>query len=306
MEILIKDGVKYFQTDFQGKESEFEKIVFTQYKHLFGDNTLLFTKTKIQTATGIGTIPDAFIIDFGKDKWYILEVEISNHDVYYHVVPQLTKFSSALNNQQTRKQLVRFFENEIRNDHFKHALLLSIGKTEIFKTVSDIVDTTPELIIIIEQQHEELTSIFNSLPFKTKINVFKTYRREGLENADSIFQIEPLTQQTKSKISTPVVTLNNNQTSEEIERRKGRGDNDGLTDYLIPVIKLIKSGTKHTVAFNQLADKLGVAYQTVNAQCTRVLGIGTEKFVELINTGEINDFLKKKFPYRRDVIEREL
>src|ERR1043166_5842334 len=178
MEILIKDGVKYFQTDFQGKESEFEKIVFTQYK------PLLFTKTKNQTATGIGTIPDAFIIDFGKDKWYILEVEISNHDVYYHVVPQLTKFSSALNNQQTRKQLVRFFENEIRNDHFKHALLLSIGKTEIFKTVSDIVDTTPELIIIIEQQHEELTSIFNSLPFKTKINVFKTYRREGLENAD--------------------------------------------------------------------------------------------------------------------------
>lgn len=101
MDILVKDGIKYFQTDFHGKESEFEKIVFTQYKHLFGDNSILFTKRKIQTATSIGTIPDAFIIDFQKETWQIIEVEISNHDVYSHIVPQLTKFSSALNNPQT-------------------------------------------------------------------------------------------------------------------------------------------------------------------------------------------------------------
>ena len=192
MDILIKDGAKYFQTNFHGKELEFEKVVFTQYKHLFGDNAILFTKKKIQTATNIGTIPDAFIIDFEKEKWFIIEVEISNHDVYSHIVPQLTKFSSALNNPQTRKQLVKFFESEIRTDPYKKALLLSNGKTEVFKTVSEILDSNPELIIIIEQQHDELTSIFNSLPFKTKINVFKTFTQNGLEQGDSIFQIEPI------------------------------------------------------------------------------------------------------------------
>lgn len=71
-------------------------------------------------------------------------------------------------------------------------LLLSNGKTEVFKTVSEIVDSNPELVLIIEQQHEELKSIFNSLPFKTKINIFKTFTQDGLENGDSIYQIEPI------------------------------------------------------------------------------------------------------------------
>jgi hypothetical protein len=231
MDILIKDGTKYSQTDFHGKELLFEKVVFSQYKHLFGNNTILFTKKKIQTATGIGTIPDAFIVDFEKEKWFIIEVEISNHDPYVHIVPQLTKFSSALNNPQTRKQLVKFFESEIKSDPSKNDLLLSNGKTEVFKTVSEIVDSNPELIIIIEQQHDELTSIFNSLPFKGKINVFKTFTRDGQEQGESIFQIEPIfneRRQTKAELI-PFVSkkskANNNDTniiSQEIERVENR------------------------------------------------------------------------------------
>lgn len=307
MDILVKDGIKYFQAGFHGKESEFEKIVFTQHKHLFGDNTILFTKRKIQTATSIGTIPDAFIIDFEKEIWMIIEVEISNHDVYSHIVPQLTKFSSALNNPQTRKQLVKFFESEIKADPYKNALLLANGKTEVFKTVSEIVDSNPELIIIIEQEHEELKSIFNSLPFKTKINIFKTFTRDGFEQGDSIYQLEPIIK-LKPKVTT---LLSNNIVTriyEEkiIEKSKGRGRLDGLTDYVIPAIKMIRSGAKHTNVFHQLAEKLNVAYQTVNAQCTIVLKINTAKFVELVNSEKISEFLKNKFPDRKEVIEREL
>ena len=236
MGILVKDGAKYFQTDFHGKELEFEKVVFTHYKHLFGDNTILFTKKKIQTATSIGTIPDAFVIDLEKEKWFIIEIEISNHDVYSHIVPQMTKFSSALNNPQTIKQLVKFFENEIKTDPYKTALLLSNGKTEVFKIVSEILDSYPELIIIIEQEHKELTSIFNSLPFKTKINIFKTFTRDGLEQGDCIFQIEPIfkgKRQTKAELISFVskktkvnnAFKNNNDTniiSREIERVENR------------------------------------------------------------------------------------
>ncbi len=234
MEILIKDGIKYYQTDFHGKELKFEKVVFSQYKHIFGDNCILFTKKMIQTGTGIGTIPDAFLIDFEREKWFIIEVEISNHDVYSHIVPQLTKFSSALNNPQTRKQLVKYFENEIRADSIKNELLLSNGKTEVFKTVSEIVDHNPELIIIIEQQHPELTSIFNSLPFKTQINVFKTFTQERVEEGDNIFQIEPILKKGPHAKPKSISTLskstkenksfkdNNHIISQEIERVEKR------------------------------------------------------------------------------------
>ena len=248
MDILIKDGAKYFQTDFHGKELEFEKIVFAQYKHLFGDNAILFTKRKIQTATNIGTIPDAFVIDFEKEKWFIIEVEISNHDVYAHIVPQLTKFSSALNNPHTRKQLLKFFESEIKADPFKNALLISTGKTEVFKTVSEILDGNPELIIIIEQQHDELTSIFNSLPFKTRINVFKTFTKDGLEQGDSIFQIEPIfkeRRQPKNKL----IALESKKTKENYVF-KNNNDTDIISQEIKRVVNRIPGWFKKPEQIN--------------------------------------------------------
>lgn len=160
---------------------------------------------------------------------------------------------------------------------------------------------------MIEQEHAELKSIFDKLPFKTKINIFRTFTRNGMEQGDSIFQIEPLTKST-IKISTPTSHKIVEQVEEVrmIERRKGRGDLNGLTDYVIPAVKMIRSGTKHSQVFLELAKKLNVAPQTVSAQCTRSLHISTDEFVQLINSEKISDFLKNKFPYRKEVIEQEL
>jgi hypothetical protein len=47
VDILVKDGIKYFQTDFHGKEREVEKIVFAQYKHLFGNNAIYLRREKL-------------------------------------------------------------------------------------------------------------------------------------------------------------------------------------------------------------------------------------------------------------------
>lgn len=79
-----------------------------------------------------------------------------------------------------------------------------------------------------------------------------------------------------------------------------------LTDYLIPVIRLIVSGVKHTDAFRQIAEELGVKYQTVNAECTRGLKISTEQFLELIKNNEIKSFLKERFPNKASLIEEDL
>ena len=90
------------------------------------------------------------------------------------------------------------------------------------------------------------------------------------------------------------------------KRPLGRKGYEKLNDYLIPVIHLIKKGMKHTDAFKQIAKKLGVAKQTVQAECTVTLNISTEKFVELIKSNRIKSFLKEKFPSKADLIEREL
>jgi hypothetical protein len=80
-----------------------------------------------------------------------------------------------------------------------------------------------------------------------------------------------------------------------------------LTDYLIPAIRLIKSGVQHPDAFRRIADNLGVSKQTAQAECTvRLDHISTDKFVELINTGKIKSVLKEKFPDKASLIEREI
>ncbi len=309
MDILIKDGVKYIETDFHGKESEFEKIVFSQYKHLFGENSLLFTKQKIKTATGIGTIPDGFIIDFKHDKWFIIEIEISNHNVYEHIVPQVTKFKSALNHSDTKKSLKSYFEKEINTDPFKNALLISNGKREVFKTVSEIVDSNPELIIIIEQDHEELTSVLKSLPFQTRINVFKIFTRDNLVTDDSIFQIEPITT-FSSKITIPIIkSVVQLPTESNHSNKKGRGMSDVLVEQIMPVIKSIQNNGKgyYTTACKEIAAKVGFEPNTVMSHCTRTLKLKSkDDFLQHVENGTIKDILKRKYPNRYDIIDKEL
>ncbi|MBC8420463.1 MAG: hypothetical protein H8E10_17910 [Desulfobacterales bacterium] len=90
-------------------------------------------------------------------------------------------------------------------------------------------------------------------------------------------------------------------------RPLGRRRYQQLTDYLIPVIRLIKSGVKHSDAFGRIADNLGVKKQTAQAECTVQLDhISTEKFVELIKSNQIKSFLKERFPDKANFIEKEI
>lgn len=90
-------------------------------------------------------------------------------------------------------------------------------------------------------------------------------------------------------------------------RKRGRKGFEQLSDYLIPVIRLMYNGVKHTDAFHQIADKLNVAYQTVNAQCTKQLNnISTSDFIGFVQTRRIKFVLKQKFPDRASEIDKEL
>lgn len=202
MESLIKDGVKYLIHNFQ-LENEFEKIVLSQSKLLFGENIIVFEKQKIRTSTGIGTIPDALIINPITNKWFVIEIELAIHNVYHHIIPQITKFKNALENEQTRKSLLKYFDSEIENDFNKLATWYSSTQNKSpHKHLSEIIDKEPELIIIIDGQNKELDIASKNLPFQTKINVFKTYTREGVGLGDSIYSFDLYAEPQRSNLAT--------------------------------------------------------------------------------------------------------
>ena len=86
----------------------------------------------------------------------------------------------------------------------------------------------------------------------------------------------------------------------------GPKGHEQVKDYLIPVIKLMRGGKTHNEAFKTIAQKLGVAYQTVNSQCTRTLDISTREFVDYVNSGYIVQVIRKRYPDKMHLIDQEL
>lgn len=83
-------------------------------------------------------------------------------------------------------------------------------------------------------------------------------------------------------------------------------DRDYVTDYLIPVISLMKKKINHTEAFKEIANKLRVTKQTVNDRCSRGLGLNTQQFVDLVKSGRIKDHLLNKFPDKAEILNKNL
>lgn len=217
MEIILKDGVKYTRHYFDN-ENQFEKTALGQHKSIFGDNTILFDKQKIRTATGIGTIPDAFIISPENEKWYIIEVELASHDVYQHIIPQMIKFKNALDNVQNRRALTKAFDKAIEDDLNKQACwIAATNDKNVFRSLSEIIEKEPELLIIIDDPKKELENSINKLPFATRINVFKTFCREGFGFGDNIFLFDTFTTSKKIVIEKKI-RPNENEQNAFIER----------------------------------------------------------------------------------------
>lgn len=332
MSFVVKDNIKYNRYDFSGKESVFEKIVFSQIKHLFGKNVILFSKKKIRTINGIGTIPDGFLIDFESKTWFLIEVEISNHDVYTHVVPQITKFSSALKNVETRKQLINSFEKEIDDDFFNKALLNSIGINDIFKTLTGIIEKKPKVVIILEQEHKELSLVIEDLPFETLISVFEIFYREKHElEEDGIYKINPPFSigvkddflKIQNKV-TEVIQLNTYETDNEFDNlddkimskssksldmeNKSNASEEEVLKEILECINRISRGEKHTKVFKEIASRKNKNSSTVaDAFTRRLLKLKSiQDTLNVIKDKSIFDLLLKEYANYEGLIRREL
>ena len=185
--ILLKDGVEYIQYNYNS-ENELENMVFEHYKEIFGDNTILFNKSKIRTVANVGTIPDAFVVDLKNKKWYIVEVELKDHDIYGHVNSQIMRFLDAIDNPITKRKLSDKFYNEVKNEPFKEALFKTNNIKEVYKHISDIIDTTPSIVIIIDEINNKVETGLNGLSKRINCDIktieFRTFKRKNSKCLD--------------------------------------------------------------------------------------------------------------------------
>jgi len=192
--MLYVDGVKY-KLWVPSKEEELENFVEKNANKIFGEDVLyLPLKTKLKSLSGIGSIPDGYAIGLAKPyKWFIIEIELSTHPVFSHIVPQLNKFIQGLREPSSRKKIIEAVYNEIKEEPITEAYVKEkIGSGELFRFLNSTIEKEPTLAVIIDQRTRELEEACDSIPIKEKlISEFRIYERvdAGIKNA---FLIEPL------------------------------------------------------------------------------------------------------------------
>ena len=194
--MLLIDGVKY-ELWTPPTEDEFEREVKKHTQDIFGEQSMyLDMRQKLRSEVGTGSIPDGFVIVFGDlPHWHIVEVELSWHAVREHIVSQVGRFISAVENPSTKNNIVNAIYDEItKDDFFKLRLRKAIGLVDIHKFLADLVSKPPILTIIIEKATPELREALRILRYPQEIKVveFQTFVREGVGFAVHAHLFEPL------------------------------------------------------------------------------------------------------------------
>lgn len=207
MPILLIDGVTY-EVWTPASEDEFEQVVKEHAKDIFGEESIyLDIKHKLKSRAGIGSIPDGYVIIFGdQPHWHIVEVELSSHPLYEHIVPQVSKFISGIKNPSTQREIVDTLYREIDSDEFlKLRLRKAIGTTETYKFLSDLLSRLPVITIIIEKHTGQLDEAISALAHpQIEVVELQTFVREGVGLPVHAHLFEPLYRTTPPKPVIPV------------------------------------------------------------------------------------------------------
>ena len=182
--MLLIDGVKYKLLAPKDEEKEFHPMIKEHSKEIFGQESVYFdVKHKLTSKSGIAAIPDAYVIVLSKPcQWCIVENELASHPVYSHIVPQVSKFISGIENPSSQREIREILYNEIDHDKVLRAHMENTISSEIYRFLSELLSKPPKIIIVIDEITDEVKEVRKFLEkFDTQIVEFKTYVREDAE-----------------------------------------------------------------------------------------------------------------------------
>ncbi len=188
---------KKFSEYIYSSEDEFEQDIVTFHKLFFGKKTIYIdAKKKIKSKSLGGTVPDGFFFDLSDisdPQFYIVEVELAKHSFFSHMFPQITKFFAFYKNYKTQKTLVETIYSIVNTDNnLKKEFKKYIGRQEIFKFLSDIIDNSQNILLIIDGEKNELPEIMETYTDTWgKMVKHLTLKKYVHGTDDVIFTIDP-------------------------------------------------------------------------------------------------------------------
>jgi len=183
--ILINDG-KYYKYKYKN-EKELEILAEKHYRNIFGKKSFYINlKKKLSSSKGISSIPDGFIVDFERQKFYIVEIELSTHDIIRHISNQIFRFKLAMNNNNSRESLINDICEKLKDENVKEEELRKIiyKNLSIVIIIDEVSEQLNEVVALLSQEGSEVITV----SFETyldsngkKAHRFSSFTKEELE-----------------------------------------------------------------------------------------------------------------------------
>lgn len=192
---IISNGKRYAEFKYT-IERDFEEEVVTSSKMLFGKSTVYVNaKKKIDSKSLGGAVPDGFFFDFGDQtdpQFYIVEVELSAHNFYNHIFPQITKFFAFFKSGRLQKLLVdKLFSVIDADDVLRSEFKKYLGSLEIYKFLSDIIESSQNILLLADGPINELPEIMNTYTDTWGKMVRFLEVRKHCSGPDTIYTVNP-------------------------------------------------------------------------------------------------------------------
>jgi predicted transport protein len=196
MAISVSLDGEIFEQVLYSIEDDFEQLVAENAETIFGDKAIYINaKRKINTSTLGRTIPDGFLIDlldYEESRFYLVELELQNHNFFNHIFPQITKFFAFYKDSQQRHKLIETIFKLFQEDTvLKSKIRDLIGSEEVYKFLKDTIDNSQNILIIIDgskPEFEEIVNTYNDTWGKmVKVQIVNHFRR----GANNIITVEP-------------------------------------------------------------------------------------------------------------------
>ncbi len=174
------------------EEDELEKAFIQNYKKVLGQGTQYLPIKKL-VGSRIKKVTDGLLInlnDRSKPSFWIVEVELSSHDLERHVQTQIVGFLRALEDEKTLRVLIESVHRSIaqRDDKewygsfFMPAYIENEfpGVPESYKFVDSLLHGNCGVLIVIDRVTPELQEIVEFLSSKRPVRVveFKTFKKD--------------------------------------------------------------------------------------------------------------------------------
>jgi len=185
--MLLVDGVRFRQWK-ASSEDEYESYVVANAKVVFGEDSHYFAvKPKLKSFGGVGSIPDGLVVFFNKPyRWAIVEVELSSHPVFEHILAQLNKFMVGYKGPEGKRAIVKVLDEEINRDPMLRVFVEErIGGKEIHRFLSDLVDKAPEVVVVVDDKTPDIVEACERIPEVKRVVEFRVFERvdAGIKNA---------------------------------------------------------------------------------------------------------------------------